>query len=670
MKATENQLQGILNSPNRYIVPVFQRYYSWDKENWKQLWEDIESLIEESNTKHQTTHFMGSLVFMAEKSLPNLLPTFQIIDGQQRMMTIIILLCAIRNMANEYGFEELATQIQNTYIVHQYKRGLEKFRVYPRHQDKHDFEAAVLCDSEPLNRVGEALSFFERKISENTYLKDNSSLERFLQIVVSGLEFVHITIDEENPYQIFKSLNSTGVELDESDLIRNYVFMHLPIEEQDNFDEKYWKPLEMKFADENGKLNGALISSFFRDFLMMNGKNVRQSEIYKSFERRYQSGKFRPENIVKEFHKSADLYNIICGVGTHLNNRITMVLQKLRELKNSTAYPLILKLMLLELSDSDLEQAVELITSFILRRSVCHDTSRAYNYWFVAACNKVNKNPIENLNLFLLSKGFPGDKRFEEEFLSLNLYERRYAKDVLARIERFHEHKEPPDLSSSQVEHIMPQTLSTKWRQKLGPKAEEIHERLLHTIGNLTLSGYNPELSNKPFQDKKTEYKNSNIVITRSVSEYSNWNEDTIVERSKDLIDIAKKIWKAPESISNILSGSGQVELSSNGDKVTKLRMMLSRRTIPSGQKQLSQLLNEAGEEGISWSDMAKKMGRTKKQLAGVLGALGTRISNTDGLDDGRGIGHILTLWEVNGEWHYRMKPELIKALELEGFFE
>lgn len=666
MDANEAKLQAILNSPNRYIVPVFQRYYSWELKNWEQLWEDIVDTFKATQKNKQVTHFMGSLVFIPLKSLPNLLPTFQIIDGQQRMMTITLLLCALRNVVRNFGFEEFAREINDTYLIHPYKNGLERYRVFPRHQDKEDFQIAITGEDEPGNRVGEALSFFTSRMIAHPYLVSESNLREFLQVIVSKLEFVHITLDNENPYQIFKSLNSTGVDLSEGDLIRNYVFMSLTPEKQEEFDERYWKLLELKFCDEKGNLDNNLISTFFRDFLMRNGDYVRQTETYQSFEKKYPASKLNADQLVSELHRSADFYNIIRGKNPHKNGKVQEALVKLRELDSSTTYPLVLKLMLLELSEDELEKAINWLSSFILRRFICQETSRAYGSWFVAACAEVKEKPVQDLIRFLIAKGFPRNARFKEQLLSFSLYGRRYTKSILTRIEHSLGHKEPVDLETAQVEHVMPQTLNVNWVNELGPNANTVHERLLNTIGNLTLTGYNPHLSNKPFSEKKETYAESNITITKEITKYDHWNETSILHRAKTLIELVVNIWKEPEAIDSTISETNNLASTPNSH-IEKIRNMISRRGVSKGQLHLYRILFEAGDSGISWAELVSKMSRTRAQMAGVLGALGMRINRTEGLDDGQGISHILDLWEDNGEWFYRMKPELREAIEQEG---
>lgn len=670
MKASEAKLEAILNSPYRYIVPVFQRFYTWRKDNWKELWGNILELLELPEERSDKTHFMGALVFVPEKLLPNVTPTFQIIDGQQRMMTITILLCAIRNIADSYDYSSLAQEINDTFLVHPYKEGKERYRVYPRHQDKADFELAITNESTPENRVGDTLSFFTQRILENPNLCGEEGLRRLFQLVGSKLEFVHITLDQENPYRIFRSLNSTGVDLSEGDLIRNYVFMHLPTEQQDIFDNHKWKPLEERFTDDKGNLDGKLISAFFRDFLMLDGTYIPVSDTYQSFEERYPSGEFDPHIIVKDIQACAALYSFIIGRNTHPDKNVEIVLSKLRELDSSTAYPLVLRLMREDIGYDELAMAINWISSFILRRFVCQDSSRAYSRWFSTACQKLGDPPLEGLRRFLISKGFPSDVRFNESMTTFHLYGRRYTHAILSRIERASKHKEPADLSKCQVEHIMPQTITNPWKRDLGEKAAEVHEKWLHTIGNLTLTGYNPELSNKPFDDKKTDYENSHITMNEEIAKLETWDEAAIVKRADKLAETAIEIWEAPEDLSPGSVGASEISGKANGDKVSKIRYMISRREVSRGQMAIYEKLYDAEEKGLSSSELAKSIGRTRAQLAGILGALGKRINKTEGLDDDQGIVHVFQMWQVKKDWYYRMKPELKDAIELEGILD
>jgi uncharacterized protein with ParB-like and HNH nuclease domain len=551
MNADDITLQALINAPNRYIIPVFQRYYSWEKENWEQLWDDIEELMEPENLTR--THFLGSLVFHPLQPSLSGPQSFQVIDGQQRLMTFSLLLCTIRYHAHELGFGELETEISERFLIHKFKKGAEHFRVYPRQRDREQYLAAITQPKVDIEgQIGKAVRFFSRQ--SQSLLKETDAHEEILRdlfnLLQTRIEFVCITLDEENPYQIFKSLNSTGVDLSEADLIRNFIFMHVDLADQDAFDDRLWRPLESHFEDEDGELQSSLISDFFRDFLMQEGQYVRIAGTFEDFEARYADTGFIPEELAKELNYNAKLYDIIRGVKLHRSPEVNQSLDSLRQLDSSTTYPLLLNLFHRNesgtLTDLDLSQAIDMIAGFIMRRFACGESSRAYGRWFVMACRPLDEEPLQNLEDFLVSKGYPSNARFETSFSRFNLYESRYARSILKALERSYGHKEPADLSAATIEHIMPQTLTQKWQEYLGQEAERIHDEWLHTVGNLTLSAYNSELRNRIFEVKYQEYKESNIVLNRKLTEFEQWKEPQIRIRGRQLAEIATQIWKGP----------------------------------------------------------------------------------------------------------------------------
>lgn len=555
MDANDIKLQALINAPRQYIIPVFQRYYSWLKDNWDTLWEDIEEL---SGPKNRTrTHFLGSLVFFPLKTSFTGNPTYQVIDGQQRLMTFSILFCALRNLARKHGLTQLETEIHRYFLVHEFKDGTEHFRVYPRQRDRDEYLQAVLHPASHVEgRIGEALEYFTAKIETLVKLSPAERLQELFDLLKNRLDFVYIELGSENPYEIFKSLNSTGVPLSEADLIRNFVFMHVDVNSQDVFDDKYWCPLEAHFEYKEGEREGELsvsrITSFFRDYLMQDGQYVGRNKVFETFQERFEGTGFDPTDLARELEENASLYDIIRGVRPHRSKKVNAGLGKLRELESSTTYPLLLSLLHREkrgeISSSELGYAVELITGFILRRYACVESSRGYGRWFVRACGHLKERPLSNLSTFLIDRGFPTDDRFKEAFRRFPWYTGGYSRSVLEHLERAHIHKEPADLSEATIEHIMPQTLSERWRHDLGPEAERVHDEWLHSIGNLTLSAYNPELRNHPFTEKRLEYERSNVTLNRQLAEYAQWSEAQIQERGKQLAEIAAKIWVGPGS--------------------------------------------------------------------------------------------------------------------------
>jgi len=548
MKADDVTLRDIFEGPYQYLIPVFQRYYSWEKDNWEQLWEDVLDLYESGG--HQETHFLGSLVFVPENS-PASVPVHQVIDGQQRIITLSLLLCALRDVADERG-KSVADEIHDTYIVRPHQDDDKYYRVFPRLQDRSDYQAIVnQSPDEAGGQIASGYQYFVDQVQSNI-AEDDKGIRNMFGLLRGQIDFVQINLDNgENPYQIFSSLNSTGVDLNEGDLIRNFVFMQVDLDKQERFDERYWSNLEDLFLDERNELQDGVFASFFRHFLLKEGEYVRKDSTFYTFAERY-SGDLDPKSLTKTLIRYARYYNIIRGKQPHSSARITRALKKLNDLRSSTSYPLILKVMALHdegvIDERAVEDIVESVSSFIVRRFICGESSRTYFRWFPAACRSIEDGPVSEVKAFLKSKGFPDDGRFVENFLTYDLAKSKYDKSILEALERSHDHKEAADLSQVQVEHVMPQTLSEAWKQDLGEDAEQIYARWLHTPGNLTLSAYNAEMRNNPFEIKREEYERSNVVLNRKLSDYEEWGEEQIQERGRKLAQRAIKIWPPPPS--------------------------------------------------------------------------------------------------------------------------
>jgi len=362
------------------------------------------------------------------------------------------------------------------------------------------------------------------------------------------------TLETENAYSIFKSLNSTGVELGQADLIRNFVYMHLPPEQHDEFDAAYWGPLEKRFVNGDGTLDGDDFSRFFRDFLMAGSGigYVRPSATFERFEAKYEATEFSPTQLAVHLTRSARDYAVIAGRAPDQDGRVTKALAGLNQLESSTTYPLVLALFERRsrgvIDSEQLATAIDMISSFILRRFICGESSRGYGRIFVRAVELLGDEPVASLERFLVGRGWPDDRRFTAAFVEFPLYQRGYARAVLVALEQQREHKEPADLTSTQIEHILPQTMTDAWRAELGEGADTLHADWLHRPGNLTLSAYNQELWNHPFAMKSVRFRQSNVVLTREVGTYDRWGVAEIRERGELLAKAAAKIWVGPSA--------------------------------------------------------------------------------------------------------------------------
>lgn len=553
MDAKAIDLQSLLNAPKQFLIPVFQRYYSWNLENWQQLWGDIEVLF--VNGSRPRFHFMGSLVFIPVLPPPiDGNPKYQVIDGQQRLMTLTLILCALRYHASQQDQQELAIEIYRYYLVHEFRKGHERYRVYPRQRDQDHFLTAINDPADDIGgEIGNAFRFFLARIADFIAPNPPQRLRTLFDHLKTRLNFVYIQLDAENPYEIFKSLNSTGVPLSEADLIRNFVFMHVDASTQNTFDDYYWRPLEAHFEykseDNVGELDVALATRFFRDFLMQSGEYVRRDAVFASFENRYATD-FDPVELAQELKKNAEFYDVLRGVKAHASPEVEASLSKLRRLETTTTFPLLMALLhhtaAAHVTNSELSRAVELIAGFILRRYAISESSRLYGRWFVIASRELKNKPLANLEAYLYEKGFPNDRQFQAGFATFPWYVRSYTDVVLQALERNKPHREPADLSQATIEHIMPQSLSDAWREGLGAEVERIHDEWLHTIGNLTLSAYNSELHNYPFAAKRLEYARSNIQLNRELAKTETWTEQAIIARGRSLAMEASTIWIGP----------------------------------------------------------------------------------------------------------------------------
>jgi hypothetical protein len=244
-------------------------------------------------------------------------------------------------------------------------------------------------------------------------------------------------------------------------------------------------------------------------------------------------------------------YAIISGQGVDESESVTKALAELNLLESSTTFPLLLAMFEKRTSgaidSNQLAHAIEMLRGFILRRFVCGESSRGYGQMFVRALAKDEGGPIKAMEAYLLDRGWPDDQRFATAIVEFPLYQRGYTREVLETLERARGHKEPADLQSAQVEHVLPQTLSESWVEALGSTAESVHAKWLHCPGNLTLSAYNQELWNHPFSTKRERYEQSNIVLTRELATHDRWTDAEIRDRGRILAEDAAQIWIGPK---------------------------------------------------------------------------------------------------------------------------
>ena len=544
-------LEFIGASKRTFYIPVYQRNYDWKKLQCLTLFKDIEAIAISEN---RSSHFMGTIVYVEGESNATF-RAFTVIDGQQRLTTIMILLKAIVDSIDDIDLKE---DIFESYLIN--RRCPEKLRIKlrPMKEDAVNFQRLIdgRIDDMEQTQIFNNYKLFLKLLSESEL-----SLEQ-IYAGVQKLEIVYIELNEqkENPQLIFESLNSTGLDLTQADLIRNYLLMGKEYYTQEALYNKYWLKLEKMLPD-------AMISDYIRDYLTLKTGNIpNKDDVYSSFKGYYQElTNYDSEGFLEELTTYGEYYSWFkfCNCpDTNVNCRLL----HLQKLKSTVVYPFLLSIfedcfVYHNIECTQLCQTMDVILAYVVRRLLCEMPTNALNKVFATMAKDVKRYPgvpLEEQVICVLSakKGkviFPNDNVLKEHMMTRNVYKFPHIKFVLEQIERS-KSKETVLFDSLTIEHIMPQTLTAKWKIDLGKRAQEIYDKYLHCLGNLTLTGYNPELSNASFNEKQALYSQSNICITKSIVQYDHWGEDEILNRGELLIEDIKKIWKCPDLINNVNS--------------------------------------------------------------------------------------------------------------------
>lgn len=558
MKADATTLLGFFeeHQNNQFVIPIYQRLYSWKKEQCEQLWDDI---IKTGGNDQMNGHFIGSILYVRDGNTHS--SPLLIIDGQQRLTTITLLLIALRNHLSEEVeiLEKFSRKKIESYLINSNKDGDKKFRLILSESDKDTLLSLIDKNkrkpSEPSVKIVENFKLFEKWISENT---DK------LETIFKGLEklmIVWIALEKgkDDPQLIFESMNSKGIELTQADLIRNYIVMEAETEkEQKNFYNGYWRAMEEDF-----KQNETLFNRFVRHYLTIKtGKIPNEKRVYEAFKDYQQKEGIEIEDLLKDLQKYCGYF---CQIAfkKEADKDLNKALSFLVDLEMDVVYPLLLELYSDYsdgvLSKQDFIPIIALTESYLCRRAVCGFGSNGLNKIFPSFTKKINKDQyLESIEAHFLSLEkttgkFPKDSEFRDSLITIDFYKLKKIKKIkyfLERLENF-DTKEPVDTQKCNTEHIMPQTLTLEWERDLGENFKAIHEKYLHTIGNLTLTGYNLEYSNKPFQEKRDMekgFKQSSLKLNQSLKDedLEVFGEKEIEERANDLADWALKIWTYP----------------------------------------------------------------------------------------------------------------------------
>ncbi len=566
MKANETKVDKFLaTNETTFAIPVYQRNYDWTLFQCKQLLHDI---IETGKNDKTNAHFIGSIVYVHDDVYTaSGLTELTIIDGQQRLTTITLIYIALYRLAKELDNQMLVNRIQKTYLINEFATEEEKLKLKPTENNKEALRH-ILNTAD-----GEEFKGYSKIIENFDYFRSAINAENFevIQRGLSKLIFVDIALDrqKDNPQRIFESLNSTGLELSQADLIRNYILMGLSRTNQDRIYKSYWEVIEKNAKDET--LNKTRVSEFIRDYLTLKNKEIpNKGDVYAKFKEKYPTSTIDElELVLTELKSLVKYYNKLTNPKNEPDKLIRTQLEYINRLEINVAFPFLMKVYE-DFSNDIIDKAtfisvLSTVQSFTFRRFILGLPTNALNKIFMGLYDKVEPNNY----LFSIQKSLlqrSGVQRFPRNTETINALKEKDVYNIkpknrtylLERLENF-QNNEPVAIEGNSditIEHIFPQNPDPKWKIELG--ADEynlIKENYLNTIGNLTLSGNNGKLSNKPFLDKKVMnvdgkeqgYNFSRLWLNRDLKEKTKWDKSEIEERANTISERFIKIWELPE---------------------------------------------------------------------------------------------------------------------------
>ncbi len=513
------------NQNNQLVIPIYQRLYSWEKEQCKQLWDDI---IKIGGDDKMDRHFIGCILYVLD-GITHTDNTLFIIDGQQRLTTITLLLTALRDHLSD---EVKRKEIENHYLINSDKDGDKKFRLILSESDKDTLLYLIDKDkrkpSELSSKIIENFKLFEEWIRKNT---DK------LETIFKGLEklmivYIALKKGKDDPQLIFESMNSKGIELTQTDLIRNYIVMETEIEKQEGFYNKYWRAMEKDF-----KQNKKWFDRFVRHYLTIKTREIPNiNKVYAALKDYRQKEGVGIEDLLKDLQKYCGYF---CQIvfKKEADKDLNKALGFLVDLEMDVIYPLLLELYSDYsdgvLSKDDFGRSIALVESYIYRRAVCGLGTNSLNKVFPPFTKHIQKDEyFKSLEAHFGSltekQRFPNNDEFKDCFITIDFYHFKKNEYFFERLENF-DTKEPINTKGLTIEHIMPKTLTEEWEKDLGENFQAIHDKYLHTIGNLTKTGYNSEYSNKSFQEKRgmeKGFKDSPLRLNQGLRDLESFGEE------------------------------------------------------------------------------------------------------------------------------------------------
>lgn len=607
MKADDWQMSKVFlgGGDVQYVLPIFQREYAWEEEEWQTLLNDVIETYNESHNPHHE-HFLGSLVVIEEDSKITLFQSYTLVDGQQRLISISLLLAALRDLTDEPS----AKRQIDKYLKNADQSGQLRYKICPtaKYDDKEAYRKILDGYSADglRSRIGEAYEFFKDRLL--SLLADTKIVpQQLFSCVLSSMYIVFIELERtDKPYKIFESLNHKGKALTEADLVRNYIAMRLPPDKQQDVFDRCWSSIEDMLPERQLTARIPELTAFLRHYLALrNGELPRENDVYKTFrdriEKRIQANDIEFIHEIETLHRFACYYNNLLRPCNEGNDKVSHQLERLKALESTTAYPLLLyfydQYRAGTIDSTEFVSILQVIENYFVRRFVAGEPSNYHNNMFASLASELSRREAsaELLKAALGERNYPSNNRLFQKMMWNRLYSAGKSRRIVFVFETLNAQfgSDVKLAEQGTVEHIMPQRLSEDWINDLGDNWQDTHRELVHTIGNLTIvtQQWNTQkLSNKPFADKFARLKDHGLHLN---SRYFNknipvWNEDAIKERTGHLHQQVIAAWPAFSVPSRSEGVKGKTPLT--------LRIREKTQAVESWRGMVLQMVNELHE--------------------------------------------------------------------------
>ncbi len=555
MEAKDILLRPLLEVTRQFIIPVFQRDYSWDEIRCDQLWRDVKRV---GGNAALNVHFIGSVVYIAAENSSADVPRWLLIDGQQRLTTITLMLVALRDRMRTERKEgwPSAEQLENQYLLNQYATGDLRHKLQLRRRDDATLKWLIdrrdAADGKPAEvskRILENYEDFKRRL--------DSEDPKVIYDGLLKLKLVHVILHrgQDDPQMIFESMNSTGMDLTPGDLVRNYVLMRQEEAEQTRLYTERWQPIEQCFGSQYRER----FDTFLNHYLVIRtrqNKPVKAVEVYPQF-KIYFEGVRATRGLDDELADMGSYarYYVRCALGQEPDVRLKAAFARLTDLV-VVAAPVVMQLYAFyeegRMDANSFLTAVGLLESYVFRRSICDMQTRGLGNIMSTLVHKLRaEDPLGSLKVSLKMRGeaqrFPDDDEFRLALETRDLYHTDNCAILLDRLEN-HDTRERVSTKDYTIEHVMPQNeaLHKEWQEMLGADWKTVQKTWLHRLGNLTLTGYNSTYSDRPFKDKKTidhGFNVSPLRLNQYIKAQPVWTATEMEARGKEWAKKALKEW-------------------------------------------------------------------------------------------------------------------------------